>query len=596
MERRLLRRAGYVAGGLVVVAGAVLALRDTDAPTDQEPLPSAPVQTTVREFAGESALTPKPGARPEKPANLTVVAGPHRLQVTWAAKTPGYEVQLRDEGGVLRNQLTADSAVQFDGLEDSVEYQVNVRAVDSFGQRSEPSTSRQRPSGNYPDEAKYALIDHFDGVLVPDPARWQLADNAACARMSRGVGDDSGRLVIGARCGSDSFALRSRTPLQLKDIDGELGRMMIETDYVTSGSELLFDLVPGPVDLIDDNLPPGTLRVKVTPESVTLPGADPVAIPRRTGLSSRWELVLRTDGLSLWRDGTKLAASAYVPTWTSATPLFGFAGSPDGLRYVGVDMIGLSSANTPTFVAPPRITATTPGQTAQTELMAGVLGGQLRMTVRTTVREPMTPFTVEIAGRIFPARPAVDGHVFAPTFRFPIVADLPADALVLSGDRRELRITVRGADPAISPVVQHAGLELVADPAGRPSLDQAEPADGPAERPRLTVATLDTTFLDAAGRKIEGNQLAVRGRVVLEVAAVGTTMQAGLAGIEIFVDTQRVAGIPTAVDGPGVAGQWRIALNSAAFAPGPHTLETKAISTDPNVTPAHTTTTWSVPG
>nr|WP_042184502.1 fibronectin type III domain-containing protein [Kibdelosporangium sp. MJ126-NF4]CEL16343.1 hypothetical protein [Kibdelosporangium sp. MJ126-NF4]CTQ94267.1 hypothetical protein [Kibdelosporangium sp. MJ126-NF4] len=594
MERRLLHRAGYMAGGLVVVAGAVIALRAADTRTDGEP-PPPPVQTTVKEFVDDSALAPKPGARPEKPSGLLVVGGPHRLQVTWAAKAPGYDVRLRGEGGVVRDRLVADNAVQFDGLDDKVDYQVEVRAVDAFGQRSEPSTARERPSAQRPDESRYALVDHFDGTVVPDPARWRLANNAACARMSRGDGDDARRLVISAACGSESLALRSRTPLQLKDIGGELGRVMIETDAPARDGQLLFDLVPGPVDLIDSTLPPGTLRVKITPESVTLPGAEPVMITRRTNLSSRWELVMRTDGLSLWRDGAKVAGSAHVPLWTSATALFGFVGPPNGLSYVGIDAIGLSSAETPAFVAPPRITATNPGKEPKTELMTGVLGGQLRLTVRTTLREPMTPFTVEVAGRIFPARPAVDGLVFTPSFRFPLVADLPADGLVLSGDRRELRITVRGATPTVSPVVQHVDLDLIPDPASRPSPDQAEPAPGPAARPPLTLATLRTTFLDASGHAVSDNRFVSRGRVVLEIAADGAETQGGLAGIEVFIDTKRVAGIPTAVDGPAVTGQWRIALNSGAFASGPHNLEVKAISTDPNVAPGYTTATWSVP-
>ncbi|WP_125728122.1 fibronectin type III domain-containing protein [Kibdelosporangium aridum] len=595
MERRVLRRAGYVAGGLVLVAGAVVALRNVDAPSEQNPPPPAPIQTTVKEFVNEAAVAPKPGARPERPANLTLIPGPHRLQVTWAAKTPGYEVQLRGDGDVLRTRLVAGNAMQFDGLENTVEYQVDVRAVDSFGQRSEPSTARKRPSANRPDESRYALVDHFDGPVAPDPARWRLANNAACARMTRGLGDDSRRLVISAACGNESVALRSRTPLQLKDIGGELGRMMIETDCPAKDGSLVLDLVPGPADLIDTSPPPGTLRVKITADSVTLPGADAVAIPPKTGLSVRWELVLRTDGLSLWRDGTKVAASGFVPTWTTATPLFGFTGPPNGLTYIGIDAIGLSSADTPPFVAPPRITSTNISRAANTELMAGVLGGQLRMTVRTTIREQMMPFTVEIAGRAFPARPAVEGHVFAPSYRFPIVADLPADALVLSGDRRELRITVRGANPAISPVVQHAELELIPDPATKPSPNQAEPPPEPAARPALMLASFDTQFLDAAGQKIENNEIMSRSRVVLEVNADGGSAQAGLAGVEIFVDNKRIVGIPTMVDGPAVAGQWRVALNSGAFEPGPHILEVKAVSTDPNVAPGFTNTTWSIP-
>lgn len=593
-----MHRAGYVAGGLVLVAGAVIALRQADTGPRERPAPSTPVQTTVKEFADDSALRPTPGPRPERPSGLTVVAGPGRLQATWNTTAPGYDVRLRGEGDVVRTQLVTGNAVQFAGLRNGVDYQVDVRAVDSFGQRSEPATARHRPSGQRPDESRYVLVDHFDGDVVPDPARWRLANNAACARMSRGAGDDAGRLVISAACGAESIALRSRTPLVLKDNGGELGRVMIETDFPAQDSQLLVDLVPGPADLIDSSLPPGTLRVRITPESVVLPGSGPVAITRRTSLSSRWELVLRTDGLSLWRDGTKVASNAYVPAWTAATPLFGFDGPPNGMSYIGVDAIGLSTAATPAFVPPPRITATNPGKDTATELVRGVLGGQLRMTVRTTLREPMTPFTVEVAGRAFPARPAVDGHVFAPSFRFPLVADLPADALVLSGERKELRITVRGSTPSVSPVVQHADLELVPDPAGRPSPDQAEPAPAPAARPLLTVATMRTTFLDASGQVIKDNRFVTRGRVVLEVTADGTGgtgPQAGLAGLEIFVDSQRVAGIPTAVDGPGVAGRWRIALDSGAFQSGPHNLEVKAISTDPKVAAGYASATWSVP-
>ncbi|MCE7009454.1 fibronectin type III domain-containing protein [Kibdelosporangium philippinense] len=593
MER--LRRAGYALGGLTVVIGAVLVLRSPDkSPTEPEPLPPAPVQTTVKEYVDEVALVPKPGGKPEKPANLTVIPGPHRLQVTWTAKAPGYEVQLR-AGDLIRTQLLAGNTIQFDGLDNNTEYQIGVRAVDSFGQQSEVSSARQRPSAIRPDESRYALVDHFDGQVVPDPARWRLANNAACARMSRGVGDDSRRLVISAACGNESVALRSRTPLQLRDIDGELGRVMIETDYPAKTGTLMFDLVPGPADLLDNNLPPGTLRVKVVSDSVTMPGADAVKIPPKPGLSTRWELVLRTDGLSLWRDGTKVAASGFVPTWTTATPLFGFVGPFNGLTYVGIDAIGLSSAQTPAFVAPPRITSTNTGRSPRTEPMTGVLGGQLRMTVRTTHREQMTPMSVTINGRLFPARPAVDGHEFEPSYRFPIVADIPADALVLSGDRRELRISVQGAKPAISPVVQHAELELIPDPASKPSPEQAEPPPQPAVRPPVTLTSFDTRFLDAAGEKIENNEVVSRGRIVLEVTGDEGAAQAGLAGIEVFIDNKRMAGIPTAVDGPAVAGRWLIALNSGAFEPGPHILEVKAVSTDPNVAPGFTNTTWSIP-
>ncbi|MBP2321562.1 hypothetical protein JOF56_001947 [Kibdelosporangium banguiense] len=601
MERRLLQRAGYVAGGLIVVAGAIVALRNADTPTEQKPPLPAPPQTEVVQYADQSVLLPQPGGRPEKPADLVVTPGPHRLQVSWARKPEitGYDVRLRGPGDFQRTRLVADEATQFDGLDDHTEYSLEVRAVDSFGQRSDPVTQTHRPSGKRPDESRYALVDHFDGAVVPDPARWQLANNAACARMSRGADDDNKRLVISAACGAESVAIRSRTPLRLKDNGGELGRMMIETDAPATDGELTMDLVPGPVDLVEsgprgDGLIPGLVRVRITSESVEIPGFPAVKIPRLAAISSRWELVLRTDGISVWRNGVQVAAANVVPTWTEATPLFGFAGPANGLNYAGIDAIGLSSGDTPAYVPAPRITSnaiTSP----DTEAFAGSLGGQLRITIRASYGVVLAPFTVDIAGRSFPARPATEGQGYQPGTRYPIVVDLPADALLLSGDRHELRAAVHSSVPQSMPVVQHLGLELVPDPAHKPSAAQAEPASEQAQRPRLMIAPIKAALLDAAGNKIDSNHASPRGRVVLDVTMTGADVHAGLAGIEIWVDNKRIAGIPTNRDGPAVTGHWRIALNSGAFPTGVRNLELKAISTDSAIPAQFTSITWQIP-
>ncbi|GAA4294551.1 hypothetical protein ACFQV2_40015 [Actinokineospora soli] len=55
---------------------------------------------------------------------------------------------------------------------------------------------------------------------------------------------------------------------------------------------------------------------------------------------------------------------------------------------------------------------------------------------------------------------------------------------------------------------------------------------------------------------------------------------AGLAGVEVRLDRTRLAGIPTVVDGPGIGGSWRIAIDTTGLAPGRHTVEVRAVGVD----------------
>ena len=594
MERDVLRRAGYAVGGLVVVAGAVVVLRNTDTtPTAKTPPPPPPAQTTVKEFADQGILTPQPGGKPPPPADLKLLPGPHRLQVSWRQNpdTPGHEIQLRG-----RTRFVTDTTVQLDGLDNNTDYDVQVRAVDSFGQRSDPVTQHGRPSDRQPDESRYALVDHFDGANVPDPARWQLANNAACAHMARGIEDDSHHLVINAACSNESVALRSRTPLHLTPRDdGELGRVMIETTAPGPRGELAVDLVPGPADLVETSprggVPQGTVRVRITSDTVTIPGTAPIPIDHLHSVSTRWEVVLRTDGLQVWRDGLLVGGAPVVPTWTDATPLFEFTGPQNGLNFVAVDAVGISAGTTPPYLTPPRLTTTPLSKT--TRPIPGQLGGQLRLTIRSSYGEVMSgPFTVTVAGQTFPLRPAVEGQQLESGLRYPVVADIPQAAL-LTTDRYELPIDVNSGDPTHKPEVQHADLELTPDP-DHPVTVTA-PAAAPVRRSAPVLADVSLTLLDAAGNKIESGP-GPRGRVVLDVTASSDDVDvAGLAGLEIWVDNKRVAGISTNRDGPAVLGKWRLALDTGSFAPGPRDLEVKTIGTDPNVSFQFTSTAWQIP-
>ncbi|MEV4311241.1 hypothetical protein [Actinocrispum sp. NPDC049592] len=594
MERRLLQRAGYVVGGLVLVTGAVVALRNSDTPTAQKPPPPPPVQTTVRDYADEGVLVPQPGAKPAPPKDLRVVSGAHRLQAIWTPDKDmaGYEVQVHGDR-FDKTKLVIGSAAQFDNLPGGGLFTVSVRAVDVFGQRSGSATQDGQPAGSYPDESFYPLIDQFDGKVVPDPARWQLAYNAACAHMTRGAGEDARRMVISAACGNESVALRSRTPLRLNN---KAGRVMIETDAPGAAGEMTLDLVPGPADLIETTTrsgpPPGTLRVRITPTSLEVPGAQPIQIdPLQTGLSTRWEFALAADGIRVWRNGSLVGSGPAVPAWNEATPLFSFTGPANGLTFVAIDALGLSNADTPAFVPPPRIT-TTPRPSAAAVKMPGQLGGQLRMTIRSSYGEAMPgPFTVTIGQQTFPAEPAVAGQQFESGLRFPVVANLPADAVVVN-DRNELSLQLHSATPNLAPQLVHAALELVPDPAMPVKVTTA---DEPMERPKPTLPLTTATLLDASGGKIESGHASPRGRVILDITTTADGPVAGLAGVEVWVDNKRIAGLATNRDGPGIGGHWRLALNTAGFPPGIRDLELKAISTDGVTSPQFTTIPWQIP-
>jgi hypothetical protein len=310
------------------------------------------------------------------------------------------------------------------------------------------------------------------------------------------------------------------------------------------------------------------------------------------GISVRWEFALSPDGIQVWRNGNLAGVAHVVATWTEATPLFEFTGPPNGLTFVAIDAIGLSNADTPAFVPPPRV-STTAGGAAGVAPVFDQLGGQLRLTIRSSYGEQMPgPFTVKVGNETFPLRPAVVGQQFESGLRYPVVADIPEKALVVS-DRNELTIRVQSGNPNLAPQVQHADIELVPDPAHPVTALTSEPQQ--IERPRPVLATATAVLLDAAGGKIEDGKTSPTGRVVLEIALDGAGPMAGLAGVEIWVDDKRIAGIPTNHDGPGIGGHWRVALNTGSFQPGIRNLQLKLISTDGISQPQFTTLTWHIP-
>lgn len=630
MDRRLLHKIALVGGALVVIGSAVLVLRDPDSRQVSEPPPPQPAQTAVRPYADKAVLVPQRGERPKTPQRLEIRPSHHRLVISWEpVPAVGYEVRWGRDGV----RLVAQPVIQLDGLDNDVPYRVEVRAVDSFGQRSQPAVGQGTPTPGPPDPLKYALIDRFDGQVVPDPTRWRLVGTGNCTKAAKGAGEDRRRMVITAQCGNsdESIALRSRTPLRLNP-DGERGRVTVITDRPGQDGELTIDLVPGPVDLIgraptgavgmiepglateDDALPPGTIRVRISawPLGIAEPGNPttvvqvqvppntprlgtriPVtAVPRpELTVSVRWDVILRADGVFVERNGVVVAAGDVLPSFTEATVLLGFTG-PGGVR-AAVDMIGLAGAESPTpaLVPAPRVDfereVSRPGAKPQTSSggthLPGVHSGLLRATLVPQANLSLdTQFTVDIGGMVIPARRAVANQPALAAVRLPIVAEIPSEALITPNEGSALPVVVHttAEQNGLATQVLTAELELTGTAA------TATQAGAPLARPNPLLAVPTAALHDAAGAPIPAMQEVPRSRIVLDVTLDALAAQrvsgavAGLAGIEISMDGRPLAGIPTIADGPGIAGQWRIAIDTNDFPAGGHNIQIMAIGTD----------------
>ncbi|MFI9008828.1 hypothetical protein ACIGNX_16535 [Actinosynnema sp. NPDC053489] len=586
MERR---RVALIAVGVVLFAGVVAVLRTTGV---SEPATatstSTPPPTSLAPYTAEGVLVPTPGPPPETPTGLTVSSGPRRLQLRWSGDAPGYEVRW----GGDRSRLITEPVTQLDGLEDERLYEVEVSAVDAFGRRSAPAKTSGVPHAR--PSKHYALEDRFDQPDAPDPRRWRLASRGNCARATPGQDDDGPRLVLSSNCAAAPATLRSRTPFVLRDAE-ELGRFVVETDAPGGDGELALDLVPGPVSLVSgDALPPDAVRLRVatgagtTSAQVVVPAGTPTAAVREvpaleTGISHRWELVLRRDGARVLFDGDVVATSPVVPAWHEATALVSVTG-PTGQR-AAVNLIAFDAADAspPPWVPGPEVevqVAVAPPEAGSTTPLTGVTGGQLRMALLHTDESPEAPaFTASVAGVVVPLRPAPAGAPWRPGVAYPVVADLPAAALRVGASGKLPVALLTG----LRVQATHVDLELTGSFTGTPPSTDRTPLNG--REPELARVT--GTVLDASGQTVPEGAAVQRGRMVFDLALEGRpgVVLAGLAGFSVRVDDQKLAVVPTAADGPGVAGRYRFALSTGGLSVGPHMIEVRLFGTSGETRP-----------
>ncbi|WP_367133487.1 hypothetical protein [Saccharothrix sp. HUAS TT1] len=587
------RRIALIAAGAVLFAGGVAVMRTAGL---GEPATatstSAPPPTSLAPYAAEGVLAPVAGPPPAAPGGLTVSPGPRRLQLRWTGDAPGYEVRW----GVDRldhSRLVTGTVAQVDGLEDDRGYSLEVSAVDAFGQRSEPAKA-YRTTPPAPRSGDYALEDRFDQPDAPDPTRWRLASRGNCARATPGQGDDGRRLVLSSNCAAAPATLRSRTPFVLHDGD-ELGRFVVETDAPGADGELVLDLVPGPVSLVSgDALPPGAVRLRVatgagkTSVRVLAPDGAPTTEVRatpglETGISHRWELVLRRDGTRVLLDGDVVATSPATPAWREATALVSVAG-PTGQR-AAVSLVAFDAerATPPAWVPGPEVevlVAVTPAADGPLTALPGVTGGQLRMALLHSDASPEAPpFAVSAAGVVVPLRAGVAGAPWRAGVAYPVVADLPAEAVRTTSAGKLAVTLVTG----LRVQATHVDLELTGSSTGPPPNTARTPLHGQERE----LARVTGAVLDASGRPVPEGGAVQRGRMVFDLALEGRPGEAlaGLAGFTLRVDDDRVAVVPTDAGGPGIAGRYRFALNTGGLSVGPHLIEVRLFGTSGETRP-----------
>jgi hypothetical protein len=563
-----MKRVAFAVAGLALVVG-VIVLRDTGGSDSTLPT-SPPPPTKLKPYVAEQVLVPSPQGRPATPAGVVARGGHHKIQLNWTGDAPAYEVRWGE-----RTKLVTRPGTQLNGLVNDREQQIEIRAVDSFGQRSQPARTTATPR---PDSAPYTFVDRFDAPDEPDLQRWRLAKRTDCARATSGDEDDHDRLLISSSCGTRAVTLRSRTPFVRNDDES---RVVIETDAPSTGGKLLLDLVPGPVSVQGDPVPPNTIRATVSTDpsgnSVVelVPNGTavkplPAALP---GVTVRWEIVLTKDGTQFVRDGDVVATSPFVPQWHEATALFGFAALAGDRIRAGVDLIGYrtAKADAPPAVPTPQVRVDGPASVSSNPI-ANVTGGQLRIAlIPSRESEPVT--AVRINGVVVALRPAVEGMPWKPGAEYPAVADLPKEAFT---DNVNVQLVT---EERIQ--VTHTDVELTG-PKNPPQRQSGTPLVD--AKPLLADPVPEV--LDASGQPIENGAAFNRGRVVLEIRinALDASV-AGLAGFEIRLDGTHVATVPTTADGPAAAGRWRISLNTAAMTAGAHAVEVRAFSTDSEVHP-----------
>ncbi|WP_158852397.1 fibronectin type III domain-containing protein [Saccharothrix deserti] len=536
MQRRKLIA---VVGGLALLGGAVVVLRNESAP---------PPPRAFERFLDEKVEYVPDTQRLVTPSDLTLTALDRTsLRANWTATGGlgygGFEVRW---GG--RTRLVQGTETELSDLDANADVEVEVRALDAMGNRSEPATARAVPRLLYNDAWLAGLvmpIDLFDGPEALAPRRWRVFDggNTDCLGLRPLNGK---RLEI--TC--DRVDLQSNVPVRLgmPAGDGAVGRVVLTTDgpigHGRGDSELRIALVPEPFhDLghLVEPFPPGAVVLRVTPFNAYfdvgggVPAADLVTgtfPPPTPGVRHRWELRVRPDRVVALRDGVEVASAPGTVPWTVARPRLVFRQAQHTL----VDTFAMGGA--PDSPVPAAVVTLGPsvregGAASMGNLPDPVLhnASSVRV-VASVVAERTAPITVELGTRSAPAVFMTPNQELHPSRASVVYADFP---LPSPDSNPKLRLRSDGNVTVYESHVVVADGQDTRRPLPRLT-DRAHPD------PRVPAPTLSVLHESASGANFPRGGKA---RVTVELPHAEVREIAAIKGLEVDLDGDRIAVLPT---------------------------------------------------
>jgi hypothetical protein len=583
----------------------------------------------IDKYGADYVVLPNPDQRPAPPANVvTTPVGWSGLRVSWADGLPGgqvpfgaagYEVRWR-QGGESHTRLVATPDVLLNPLDGSHRVRIEVRTVDSFGRRSTPVVVDKAPPQDTGEPATAELSGMYDDFGEPSRLneRWHLAGYRGCVDV---VSEHGHGLPIELGCGADLAVLRARQPMTLTapNPSGELGRVAVRTDSAGIGGEVTITLAPGPVNRVgvdaqranefpdrDPTLPGGTIRVGIDQSGVHVNAAPDVpavtpgplevlpAPARGPGVPHLFEVVLTTSGLQVYQDGLAVAKSGVVPSWTSASVLFGFRG-PDRRRS-RVHVMSAGFSGPATKVPPVNEVLVNPGTQRVLDLTEQSPQLGIARKPLTTAASARLVATITMAGGMDPngvvvqfgdlrvaAKPVVAAPSSEEGAAVTVAADVPALFLGASGADSITPFVLRAPGASQQVRLVETYLEVTPIGGGRPPAQDLKPGRPPGPD---VLPSIDAVLCNSAGEPLTTTVIPRRGQVVLKVSLDPSATQwetgaiDGVQGFQVWLDGRLIASVPTHTDGPGLGGDHVVSIATAGIPKGPHVMEVREYAMD----------------
>lgn len=583
--------------GAVALVAAVALLR-SQTPTVESVV--APDGEQFSAYHDPRRITPpsRPDAPPRPPGELQLDSRRNGTLVSWPPAPFGFEVRWGRAGGELnRISYHATAGTTLRDLKPG-RYRVEVRSVDSIGQRSTPVSAEFEASGSRQDWMR-GLGFTADFGLDPalDPMRWRLSD--AERRCVRTDGEPDPVLLMPASCG---FGLRPAAPLVLgkPDRHGVRGRVVVVTDAPQSerlGSELAIVASPSPTtsfSFVDPaitdgsahrryGLPSHAIAMRVTGLGVGFElGADVPAEesdsgtyrPPETGTASpgalhRWELVFRTDRIEAYRNGDLVASAAVTAPWrqalvniTTGYDAFGGTRTRSAAQVAFVGLTGELTDRRPVLV----LDVDPGGSVERTEgavsaRLTAIAGRRLRATPEQLVANVESP----------PGSPQVAVHLqpLDTARSAAYAADLPAELL-----GEQLWISLRAPESEV--FFERLVLELTYPEGTDLGVSRPQPEPRPPALPRLVLQLRSP----ATGSVLSEDQRTTPAEHPARLAVYGRASSNGMVpwiAVVVELDGRRILTMPTALAGPAIASQYEFTLDLGDVPDGSHVLAVSLI-------------------